>query len=58
MIVAGLLCIALDLVYRFKRDDRRWFSPGVGGALFFIPVWVLGIVWLVLGIVDTVQGHA
>lgn len=58
MIVAGPLCIVLDLIYRFKRADRRWFSPVVGGALFFIPVWILGIIWLVLGIVYTVQGRA
>jgi hypothetical protein len=58
MIVAGPLCMALDLVYRLKRADRRWFSPGVGGALFFIPVWILGIIWLLLGIVYTVQGHS
>ena len=58
MIIAGPLCTAMDLVYRFKRANRRWFSPSVGGALFFIPVWILGIVWLVLGIVYTSQGRA
>jgi hypothetical protein len=58
MIIAGPLCIIMDLLYRFKRADRRWFSPGAGGALFFIPVWILGVFWLVLGIVDTVRGHA
>ena len=58
MIVAGPLCIALDLIYRLRRANRRWFSPAVGGALFFIPVWIVGIIWLVLGIVYTVQGHS
>ncbi len=42
MVVAGPLCIAMDLVYRLQAADRRWFSPSVGGALFFIPVWILG----------------
>jgi hypothetical protein len=58
MIIAGPLCVAMDLAYRYKRADRRWFSPGVGGALFFIPVWILGIVWLVLGVVYVAQGRA
>lgn len=49
MMIAGPLCIALDLAYRYKRANRRWFSPGVGGALFFVPVWILGIIWLGLG---------
>src|SRR4051812_28944183 len=56
MIIAGPLCAAMDLVYRFRHPDRRWFHPNWGGALFFIPVWILGIVWLVLGIVYTIQG--
>ena len=57
MIIAGPLCAAMDLTYRFWRPYRRWFHPSFGGALFFIPVWILGIVWLVLGIVYTIQGH-
>ncbi len=55
MMVAGPLCMALDLVYRLKLADRRWFSPGAGGSLFFIPVWILGVLWLILGIFDTLQ---
>jgi len=58
MIIAGPVCAALDLVYRSRRPDRRWFHPRFGGALFFIPVWVLGILWLVLGILYTIQRHA
>jgi hypothetical protein len=57
MIIAGPLCVAMDLVYRFMRSGRRWFHPSFGGSLFFIPVWILGIVWLVLGIAYTTKGH-
>jgi hypothetical protein len=56
MIIAGPLCMAMDLAYRFRRSERRWFHPSSGGALFFIPVWILRIVWLVLGVVYTTQG--
>jgi hypothetical protein len=57
MIMAAPLCIALDLFYRFKSPDRRWIHPDHGGSLFFVPVWVMGIVWLILGIVYTVRGE-
>ena len=58
MTIAGPLCAAIDLAYRYRRPDRRWFHPSFGGALFFIPVWILGIVWLVLGVVYVVRGPA
>jgi uncharacterized membrane protein len=58
MIIAGPLCMALDLGYRFfRRPDHSWFNPSFGGALFFIPVWILGIIWLVLGAVYSIQGR-
>lgn len=58
MMIAGPICIALDLAYRFQYSARRWFHPDAGGALFYIPVWLLGILWLVLGIAYTVQGRS
>jgi hypothetical protein len=57
MIIAGLLCAAMDLVYRVRRSGGRWLHPNFGGALFFIPVWVLGMFWLVLGFAATIQGR-
>jgi hypothetical protein len=58
MIIAGLLCAAIDLIYRVRRSGRRWLHPNFGGALFFIPVWILGIVWLVLGAASVIQGRS
>ena len=58
MIVFGPLCIGMDVAFRFRRPERRWFHPDTGGSVFFIPLWVLGILWLVLGVVYTIQGHA
>ena len=57
MIIAGLLCAAMDLVYRARRSGHRWLHPSFGGALFFIPVWILGIVWLVQGVASAIQGR-
>jgi hypothetical protein len=57
MVIAGLSCAAMDLVYRARRSGRRWLHPNFGGALCFIPVWVLGIVWLVLGVASVIQGR-
>jgi hypothetical protein len=57
MIIAGLSCAAMDLVYRARRSEHRWLHPSFGGALFFIPVWILGIFWLVLGGASAIQGR-
>ena len=57
MVIAGLLGAAMDLVYRARRSGRRWLYPSCGGALFFIPVWILGIAWLVQGVASVIQGR-
>jgi hypothetical protein len=56
MLIAGPLCVAMDLLYRLRRSGCRWLHPSLGGALFFIPVWILGIVWSVLGVASAIQG--
>ncbi len=56
MVIAGPLIAAMDLVYRFKSKDGHWFAPDRGGSLFFLPAWSWGVLWLVLGIVYTIQG--
>lgn len=58
MIIAGPLCAALDLSYRMRRPESEWFHPGAGGSIFSIPVCLFGIIWLVLGVIYTIQGHA
>jgi len=57
MIVAGPLAAACDAAYRWKHSAGHWFHPDGGGSLFFLPVWTFGLLWLVLGIVYTVQGR-
>jgi hypothetical protein len=56
MIVAGPLSAVGDLGYRFNAGHGQWFAPNGGGNILGIPVWCLGILWLILGIVYTAQG--
>ena len=55
MIIGGPLCVVLDLTYRNQQEDGSFFSPARGGAIFFIPVWVWGIVCFVMGVVSTIR---
>jgi hypothetical protein len=55
--VAGLPFLALggtwlicDLVYRFRWGGRRLLHHLHGGHLYFIPMWVLGVVLLWAGV--------
>jgi hypothetical protein len=50
MIVASPFLVGADVVYRATRATRQWFHPHGGGMLFFVPIWVWGVVWLLLGI--------
>jgi hypothetical protein len=58
MIIAGPLCAAMDASLRLRKGERRMFHPHAGGNLFFIPIWLLGIVWFVLGVLYTFGGIA
>lgn len=56
MIIAGSLAAAFDVIYRLKQSVRHWFHPSYGGSLFFLPVWIFGVLWMVLGVVYTING--
>jgi hypothetical protein len=53
MMIAGPIVSALDLLYRTKSRNGHWLRADGGGALLFIPVWLFGAFWLVLGAVYT-----
>ena len=57
MIVAAPILIVADVWYRMTRGGASWFGPRGGGHLFFIPIWMLGVLWAGLGVVYTLQGH-
>src|SRR5207244_4633733 len=56
MVIAGPLAAGLDLGYRSMREKRDWYHPERGGSLFFLPVWLFGVVWTVLGAVYLLRG--
>lgn len=46
LLVAGLVSIAADVVYRWKNHylSEWWLvHPRMGGQIFFIPSWIIGI---------------
>jgi hypothetical protein len=58
MVLAGPLAIILDLGYRLLRPTGHWLHPERGGSLFFLPMWLFGIVWTVLGAIYLIRGSA
>ena len=51
MILMGALAILFDVTYRVRQPEGHWISPFGGGNIMFIPVWLLGASWFVVGIV-------
>jgi hypothetical protein len=42
----GVFMIVLDLWYRMTRGEGSLLHPRRGGQFFFIPVWIIGGVWI------------
>jgi hypothetical protein len=55
MLLGGLLAGACDLVYRLKREEGHLFYPSGGGSLFFLPVWLFAIIWVLSGAFKTIM---
>jgi hypothetical protein len=56
VILEGLVLVALDLIYRMKREDGSLFHPRRGGHISFIPVWIIGLGFLAFGCYGVVTG--
>jgi hypothetical protein len=56
MLILGPVVAATDLIFRLSHRDGHWFSPRRGGQLFFLPVWMFGVLWIVLGAVYLYHG--
>ena len=56
MMIAGPLISLLDFTYRVTRDDCHLLRPSSGGMLFYIPLWLVGALWLALGTYYVVAG--
>ena len=55
MMSIGLALFVMDLLIRFKRRGaRRWLlRDTTGGTLFAIPVWIVGILVILLNLVNS-----
>jgi hypothetical protein len=40
----------MELFCRRTGHWLDWVHPGRGGHLYWLPVWLFGVLWLVLGI--------
>lgn len=54
MIGVGALLVAADTVIRLmNRGKERWlFNSETGGYLFFVPVWIFGIVVIIANLIN------
>ncbi|MCW1970061.1 MAG: hypothetical protein KIH69_018270 [Anaerolineae bacterium] len=54
MIGVGLFLLVADLLIRAaSRSKKGWlFQRELGGYLFFVPVWVLGIIVVIINVVS------
>lgn len=57
MLLGGLLALLADALYRhlwFRNSgSRKYFMPKYGGHIIFIPVWILGLIWMFMGLLKT-----
>ena len=44
--LAAGMCLALDIFWRVGKGKRKWFRPANGGSFLYMPLWLLGVVWL------------
>jgi hypothetical protein len=51
MILMGSSCVFFDVTYRLRQPNGHWISPSGGGNIFFIPIWGIGAVWMVVGVI-------
>lgn len=49
----GVLLVVLDLAWRTRRGSVLKF--GGGGRMMFVPMWIWGIVWTVLGVYECMK---
>jgi hypothetical protein len=60
MISAGLALIIIDLVMRLlRRNNQGWLmGKKFGGYLYFAPVWIFGIIVILLNVINVVVNKA
>ncbi|MBY0523891.1 MAG: hypothetical protein K2R98_10865 [Gemmataceae bacterium] len=54
---AGSVALIADGLVRSQSDSGHWLSPTGGGHFLFIPVWVFGLLWLLIGGARAIMGE-
>lgn len=54
MISVGISLIIMDLAFRLliNKKENRFFGKETGGFFFFVPVWILGMIVVIINIVN------
>ena len=54
MIMVGVALLLMDLIIRWQvRNQAGWLmSKQLGGYFFFVPVWILGILVIIINILN------
>ena len=54
MVTAGMALIVFDLILRLRnRGNEKWLMNRLfGGSLFFLPVWIFGIVMIAANLIN------
>ncbi|MBN8657853.1 MAG: hypothetical protein J0M11_19130 [Anaerolineae bacterium] len=54
MIMVGVALFLMDMIIRLRvRNQAGWLmSKTLGGYFFFVPVWILGILVIILNILN------
>ena len=55
-LLSGLFMVGLDFFVRSKEREKRHplIHPKAGGTVFFIPIWILGILPTLIGLLGLV----
>lgn len=49
VIFAGPIVTMMDLHYRRRYGNKQFFASTAGGHIYFIPMWIMGFVYVLLG---------
>src|SRR5262249_48729877 len=57
MLVSGPIAFVCDVAYRRKHPTGHWLHPTGGGSFLFVPIWVFGTLWIMIGLVYAARGQ-
>ena len=55
-LLGGVLVTGLDLLFRLCWLKCGLWNRERGATLLFIPIWIFGLIWIVLGLIYTLVG--